>query len=363
MEAPEQSNNRVVCPACQAWNDATAKVCAVCGSSLDPAANVATESSIEQELGRANLMRMRGQSKDAIDACLAILRKAPNNVTAHSMLGDIYYDLDDLRQAAEWYELASHLDPSATREKQLLERIRERVKQKDQLQTLQQLGVETKTPPLNRYLFGAIMVLLVLGTVGVVAITVMNQNRSKPSAIQNPIVVPPSTTPTDNNPTTPIKTEVPTAPPQTLVAADEEALTAIKQGPNASLIIGCQVLPDASRLVVTARPADGQSDLVTALLVASDVFVHRASTRSATIRLVKDGVIVFSGQITRDGYTEAQGLSSQTSPDLESIARQAFPDAWPNGDPANVKPRSDQGEAQSSGSGLDQRSGSPPSSP
>lgn len=362
MEAPELNRPKQNCPACQAVNEPDAETCRVCGSPLQPLTGTPVATALEQDLGRANLLRLRGSYKEAADLCLAILRKAPNNVTAHALLGDIYYDQDDLRQAAEWYELASDLDPSAEREKQLLQRIRERMAQADQAQTLASLGVESRPPAVNRYLFGGIVVLLLVAALGYAIGNAVRANQSGDPVVSKPIIVPPTQPP--SQPTeTPPTTGVP-SPPLTEVQPDAIALQDIRRGPNADLVIDAVELPDRSHLVVTARPRPEESLAVTALLVASDVFVHRTSTRSATIRLVENGRIVFSGEITRDQYDEAQALSGADDPDLYQIAAQAFVGAYiDDAASTNVIPRSDPDATGSSGSVPDQYSGSPPESP
>ena len=363
MEAQEPSKKKVNCPACQAVNDDRSKVCKVCGTALDAPDSGVTANAIDQELGRANLLRMRGQSKEAIELCLAILRKAHNNVTAHSLLGDIYYDQDDLRQAAEWYELASQLDPKAERERQLLERIRQRMKDKEQIQTLEHLGVETKAPAVNRYLIGGIVAIILVGIAGYAIGTAATNNAPTNSGtVSKPITVPPRQENTDlTQPENPI-TEPSPAFNDTNTETEVAALALLKTGKNAQLILDCVELPDKSALIVTARPQAEESAYVTAILVASDVFTTLSETRQATIRLVQDGKVVFSGEVTRDAYDEAQALSGQEGSDLESIAHQAFPTAWTTLGGSNVKPRSDQGATQSSGSVPDQHSGLPPES-
>ncbi len=360
LEVPEPNNQKVACPACQAINEPGAKACLVCGAEFEVLAGTATNTALEQDLGRANLLRLRGSYKEASELCLAILRKAPNNVTAHSLLGDIYYDQDDLRQAAEWYELASDLDPTAVREKQLLDRIRERVNQRDQAQTLAQLGVETTAPAINRYLFGGIIGIIAFGVIGYLIGSAVQNNREPKTTVSNPIVIPPNDVREPESP--PVGTMVP-SPPLTEVRPDRLALDEVKRGTTADLILSAVELPDRSQLIVTANARTEENFAVTALLVAADIFVNRTSTRSATIRLVENSEIVFIGEITRDAYDEAQALSGGDDVDLQMIAAQAFPSAWINEATSNVRPRSDQGATGSSESAPGQSTGSLPESP
>lgn len=335
LEAQGSSNGKISCPACQAINLAGAKACAVCGTSLEAIADPA-DSALYQDLARANLMRMRGQSKEAADLCLAILRKAPNNVSAHALLGDIYYDQDDLRQAAEWYELASQLDPTAIRERQLLDRIRARTAEKDHLQTLEQLGVEQKGPPVMRYVAGGIALVLVVGALGYFMGNMAPKKGDLPKPIQNPITVGQPDGMTGAGGTSVAQDPAAVQPVGEVVPGDSAILNLLRGTANKDYYLSAIELPNLGQVVVTARASSELSALVTALLLSGDIFVQRPTTRSAVIRLVRNGVVVFSGEVTRDAYDEAQALSGKEGADLETIAVTAFPGAYDASGSSNV---------------------------
>ena len=98
------------CPKCFAVVKLGAEFCPECGATLDPASG-GSDQEVYNDLAKANLLRNRHQMPEAIEVALGILRKYPNNATAHTLLGDIYAELDDLKQAAEWYEMALDLSP------------------------------------------------------------------------------------------------------------------------------------------------------------------------------------------------------------------------------------------------------------
>ncbi len=329
LEAQESNSNKINCPACQASNAKKAKVCAVCGTPLHvPKGEM--DSAIYQDLGRANLYRMRGQTKEAIDLCLSILRKAPNNITAHSLLGDIYYDQDDLRQAAEWYELASQLDPTAEREKQLLERIRNRIESSDHLQTLEQLGVQESAPPVRRYLYGGIALIVVVGVLAFFAGNAVQPNSMANKPLVNPITVPQNPNASQLEPNVVVDSSE-----RNSIANDMETLALLKQGQRKDFLLDAIQIVDTEEIIMTVRFDSTYPASVNALFAASDVFTLRPNTMAATIRVIKDQRIYFSGQVTRQAYDEAQALSSQSDPNFETIAAQAFPTAF-NASPTNV---------------------------
>ena len=73
-------------------------------------------------LARAKLLRLRGQWDESISVCTEALRKYPDSVTAHSLLGEIYETLGRLDDAAQWYAMAVERDPKSPQEKVNLER-------------------------------------------------------------------------------------------------------------------------------------------------------------------------------------------------------------------------------------------------
>jgi Tetratricopeptide repeat len=64
-------------------------------------------------LSRANLCRMRKQWPDAINLCVEVLKSAPADAAAHSLLGDIYRDQGKPEEAARWYRMALNLRDNA----------------------------------------------------------------------------------------------------------------------------------------------------------------------------------------------------------------------------------------------------------
>jgi hypothetical protein len=61
---------------------------------------------IAATLAEANLARMRANWEEAEARCIDVMRKDPNNLEAHSLLGDLFRDQDRLDDAAQWYRLA-----------------------------------------------------------------------------------------------------------------------------------------------------------------------------------------------------------------------------------------------------------------
>jgi hypothetical protein len=64
------------------------------------------------QLAQANLSRLRRNWPEATELCIAVLREAPADPAAHSVLGDIYRDQNRLEEAVRWYRMALELSPN-----------------------------------------------------------------------------------------------------------------------------------------------------------------------------------------------------------------------------------------------------------
>ncbi len=74
-------------------------------------------------LAQANLLRVRGHWPEAVDACRAALRLAPDSAAAQSLLGDIYENQGDLDEAAQWYRMALDSSPDSAADRMKLDRL------------------------------------------------------------------------------------------------------------------------------------------------------------------------------------------------------------------------------------------------
>jgi len=126
-----------------------AAVCPQCGaesSSLSqPPDDAARE--VYSLLAAANLARIRRAYEEATAKCIEVLRRFPNNASAHSLMGDIYADQTLLRDAVEWYKIALELDPASRADRAKLAALLSRMR-------LEPEGAAPRGSPFSRFLKG-----------------------------------------------------------------------------------------------------------------------------------------------------------------------------------------------------------------
>lgn len=111
------------CTKCNASVDSGDVVCPACGTELPlssssiPSEVVPENDTIHQRLLNANLLKIRGNLDGAIAECINALRIDPDNVTAHSLIGDIYRSQGKVDEALRWYRLALDISPNSMRDK------------------------------------------------------------------------------------------------------------------------------------------------------------------------------------------------------------------------------------------------------
>ncbi len=109
------------CHACAAELPDDAMFCSSCGTDMSTQSGGLTgPSEHEAALAAANLLRLRRRFPEAEARCIEVLRADPNNVHAHSMLGDVYRDQGRLEDARQWYQLALDLEPTSRADRRKL---------------------------------------------------------------------------------------------------------------------------------------------------------------------------------------------------------------------------------------------------
>ncbi len=118
----------IICSQCGIRADEGDEKCFNCGAPiLTDVIPTLIGSKISTEIADANLLRTKGRFAEAISACADILRNNPENASAHALLGDIYVDQQNFREALGWYKLAVKLDPLNENYKKKVNTISEKI--------------------------------------------------------------------------------------------------------------------------------------------------------------------------------------------------------------------------------------------
>lgn len=326
LEAQGRSDNKKSCPRCFALNDGIAPFCHECGASID-GTNEGSDSEVYQDLAKANLLRLRGDSKAAADVCLGILRRYPNNATAHSLLAEIHYQQDDLKQAAEWYEMALDLQPDAVREREMLQKIREKLAATQKKEVVEALEIKPK-PVFAWYVVATAVTVVAVGAAAfAIGSATGKKTTAKPDQpVKEPITFPAKQLPEAAQPEKP-QPQLQPVDASAAVTDDANLLAQIKATGKKGTIVSTVLFdPSSMHATVTAVSEAGARADVTALYLIGDVFVAKPDLASATVRITESGKLVYVGSATRAQYDEAQALAQNQA--IEEVAAQLFPSAW-----------------------------------
>lgn len=101
----------MACAQCGATVMAGQTTCEACGAQVRQGGSAVAQDDIAGLLADATLLRTWGQYAEAINVCIRIVRLDAHNALAHSLLGDLYRDQGNHREALGWYKLAVQLEP------------------------------------------------------------------------------------------------------------------------------------------------------------------------------------------------------------------------------------------------------------
>jgi tetratricopeptide (TPR) repeat protein len=308
LAAQEQNK---VCTKCFEVNDPAATFCIECGAPLsdDPTAE-GSDQEVYREITQANLHRIRGGYKEAIDVCLGILKRFPNNGTAHTLLGDIYAEKGELEQAAEWFEMALDLRPESVNDRRKLESVQKRMSEQEAATTAQQLGIPESKPKTQQYVFVMFILVAIVG-IGAFLVGRATNNAAAngaPSLVNQTIDVgatqEPKTEPQQPVEETP---DEPLNPPTVTVwngTPQDQAITSLL---SSKYTVGRKLLavredPRGPSLLVIGQFATGDDAAATAVEFARAVFVEYPTYVAMTVQLTDGQQRLFIADVARADY-------------------------------------------------------------
>ncbi len=325
-----------MCPQCFEINPASSTFCTLCGASLAEGkeSSEGSDTEVYNELAKTNLLRMRGQYKDAIQVCLGILKKYPNNATAHTLLGDIHAEMNELAQAAEWYEMALDLSPNSDADKQKLMSVRKRIQDREKAQTAEQIGLaETSRPKPGAYIAAAVAGILLVGTCSFVLGQMVTSSKPKPPVTQSVNVgdasKPPAVPAGEENPGSSPKESVPVSALPSPPGPDRAAVEFLKaRGQGSATLFSVVEDPRSKHLIVSAELPGTADATLTAVGLVKDVFTLIPEIDKVTVKLIQSGNSVYLADALR---TDFQSAMANLSPDqtIGEAAPNFITHAWP----------------------------------
>ncbi|MCW5938079.1 MAG: hypothetical protein KF884_09015 [Fimbriimonadaceae bacterium] len=294
-----------MCSKCFTMNPDSAEFCSECGAPLKQG-SVGSDEEVYADITRANLLRMRGDTKGAHDMCLAVLRRYPNNATAHTLLGDISMDQGDPKHAAEWYEMALDLNPASRSDREKLVKAQNALREIEESAASQHIGLPESRPNPWPMVFFVTGVVLLVAVGAYLAGAAAQGKNGAPNVIREPVAVsrPNYDTATEKPPPKPVETPSSTLSPglrqdSALVAAlagrmpEGASLTDIAsdpRGPSAVLTLAVDPGMDPARMALEAGLA-----------------FHRAfpAYKQMSIRVAVGGELTLVADLTADAAVTA----------------------------------------------------------
>ena len=322
MAAQEPSK---VCPKCFEVNDHGATFCSECGAPLtdEPGAE-GSDPEVYREITEANLHRIRGDYKQAVDSCLSILRRYPNNGTSHTLLGDIYAENGELEQSAQWYEMALDLRPESEHDSRKLEVVQRRMSEQEAASTAKQLGIPDSKPRTQQYVF---VMAILIAVVGVAGFMVGGYFSPNPAAANSRVINEridvggPAVEPAVNSPAPPLE-DGPVEPPGDQgwlgTGTERQAVAALSALPVGARVLSVSV-DDYSKevwLTASAKPSDDFGQI--AVDFAAALF-SQPGYSNMMVRLTDGADILYRAEVSRTNYDNATEGDSDASEMLRNV--------------------------------------------
>jgi len=349
MSASDQRTMRLpslerACSACGKSVPADSRFCPSCGAAMEsvPASAAKRLSSADAAvalLSEANLLRVREDWTGAESRCLDVLRLDPNNLEAHTLLGDIYRDQRRMDDAAQWYQLALDLDPTNASVRAKLTGVEEEEARKLVGAILS--GSDRHAPsgtqrlaglPPSMWiqgLWGLFAVFIIIATILIVGLRgrqgAKSETATRVTRAAGPVgtvrkgmgkfVLPAQRTPASSGSHAPIAPPLSAgdvAPDQPVVAspAPSQSQLPVQPGSQDSAVTSFNLAPgqDRAAVVLTERQAAGESvellrqrTMQNAYRAAYSLFGSNAAlqTLGVTVRFGASGPLVFTGVVDR----------------------------------------------------------------
>lgn len=301
---------------------------------------------LQAELARVNLLRIRGDISSSKALCLSILKRFPESVDAHVMMGDLHSEQGDLGPAAEWYSLALDLDRNAPGVQVKLNRVQAALDITRQASTSRAMIVAGRQ--ISPWLYVAVAASAI--AIGSVAFIVGSRTpepvRNKPSItdrITNPKLADSgtkpqtfATTPSTGSPVV-LPANDPGPPPapagsinqeRSTTGTKETAITVVEdqnlldqvsaRSRFGKHIINVVADPREKSLILTFNVTTGEHGRYVGAVLADVAMEYDIKVLSVTVRGVRNGVLSYIADVSREKIMAIEEREKKDVQDLDS---------------------------------------------
>jgi hypothetical protein len=314
-----------------------------------PSAAVDDRQILQAELARVNLLRIRGDVSSSKTLCLSVLKRFPESIDAHVMMGDLHAEQGDLAPAAEWYSLALDLDRNAPGVAVKLSRIQAALDISGHATRSRVLIANGKrmSPWLYVAVAASAIAIVAVGYIAGLGSPTKNGNSKaaisdrieSPKAVDNTPKPVPSTesvtikSPLSNNsndlgpapatttlPSAPIETKT-TGPKETpLLVVDDQKL--FEQVSNQSKfgkhVISIIADPREKGMILTYNVSQGEHGRYMGAILADVAMEYDNKVLKVTVRGVRNGVLSYIADVPREKIMAVEDREKKDVQDIES---------------------------------------------
>ncbi len=295
------------------------------------------DADIDRQLAQVNLLRIRGQFEEARLRCLKLLNDFPQSAAAHTLMGDICVDKDDLAQAAEWYDMALGIIPESVADQRKLESVRKRLKDSETADTAAMLGLPTTRPKVGMFA-AAFLGLFVLVAIGSYLAGRQMQAASDAKGrqvVDAPIHIP-GTEPTVVNRGTEEgaarieSVETPRNPTPSRVDVDRQLLGSLVPGaPEGVQLLEAMLDPRTNLVLVTAECPPDANPREAAAHVGAHALAKVENCPLASIRILQNGTVTLIADVRREAVVQSETAEGQVWVDA------VLSNVWPASEPGS----------------------------
>lgn len=303
---------------------------------------------LQAELARVNLLRIRGDVSSSKTLCLSILKRFPESVDAHVMMGDLHAEQADLAPAAEWYSLALDIDRNAPGVAVKLSRIQAALDISGQASHSRALIANSRQMSPWLYLVVAASAIAIISVGYIAGLGSPSKSASSKSSVTERVESPkpvsaPASTPVEAPPTTvpsplansrneigapPAANQLPSSPIETkttgtkenpfLVVDDQKLLDQVSnQSKYGKHVISIMADPREKSMILTYNVAQGEHGRYMGAILADIAMEYDIKAMKVTIRGVRNGVLSYVADVPREKIMAIEAREKKDVQDIE----------------------------------------------